>query len=210
LDKAKGASTLSRDAQIPQDWSLVADQWQQAIDFMQAVPRGDHNYSTAQKLLPTYRDNRVRAEQRAKQSLGKIATAPTRPNSSEGIPLITGSETGGDAMTMISTLNQQQIDFFNRQKRFAANLAELGNPVPGNSLSYTYSTKGEQGKQAVSQAIAKQNGLPSYTGVVYIVKDGNNETPLSAICTTSQSGKSPALPRLVGKDIQCPEGSTRV
>jgi hypothetical protein len=176
---------------------------------MKAVPRSDRNYSTAQKLLPTYQDNRTRAEQRAKQGLGRIATAPNRPTS-EGIPLITGSETGADAMTMVSTLNQQQIDFFNRQKRFAANLAELGNSVPGNSPSYTYFTRGEQGKQAVSQAIAKQNGLPSYTGVVYIIKDGDKETPLTAICTTQQSGKSSAVPRLAGKDIQCPEGSTKV
>ncbi len=38
IDAATGAITISKSAVSPEDWSLVASQWQQAINSLKAVP----------------------------------------------------------------------------------------------------------------------------------------------------------------------------
>lgn len=57
IDRASGAFTLSRSAQSQDDWQLVANRWQQAIDLMAAVPTASPRHSQAQKKVSEYRNN---------------------------------------------------------------------------------------------------------------------------------------------------------
>jgi predicted aspartyl protease len=70
LDKAAGAYSISQSAQSPSDWSLVANQYQDAIALMKQVQRNDPYYSIAQQKVTEY-------QQRVKQAqLRTVATQP--------------------------------------------------------------------------------------------------------------------------------------
>jgi predicted aspartyl protease len=68
IDRASSAFVLSRSAQSQDDWSLVARRWQQAIDFMSAVPASSPSYSQAQTKVKEYRTNLTYAQQQANRS----------------------------------------------------------------------------------------------------------------------------------------------
>lgn len=210
-DKATSARALAQDAQTPEDWNLVVIQWQRAIAFMKEVPRSDRNYASAQKLLTTYQQELGRAQQIAKRGGRSRSTVVVKDNSKGGIPLIVAAA-GTDAPNAITTLNQQQIEFFTKQKRFAANLNELNSPISTDNPSFTYSTVGTGRSRAISTAIAKQDGLTSYIGAVFVVKDEkNNDTTVTIACVTAQPSKRPpALPQLEGKEAKCPAGSSKL
>jgi hypothetical protein len=209
-DKASSAKALAQDAQTPEDWNLVVIQWQRAIAFMKEVPRSSPNYASAQKLLATYQQELGRAQQIAKRG-GRRSTVVAKDTSKGGIPLIV-SAAGTDAPNAITLLNQQQIEFFTKQKRFAANLAELNSPIATDNPSFNYNTVGTGRNRAISTAIAKQDGLTSYTGAVFVVKDEkNNDTTVAIACVTAQPSKRPpAVPQLEGKEAKCPAGSSRL
>ncbi|UBF28157.1 type IV pilin-like G/H family protein [Kovacikia minuta CCNUW1] len=237
IDKATSAKVLAQDGQTPEDWNLVITQWQRAIAFMKTVPRSSRTYASAQKLLPTYQAELARAQQIAKRGGRNPSSRIAKDNSKGGIPLIVSAGgTDADGATTIASLNQQQIDFFTRQKRFAANLPELNSSFPGNNPSYVYRTSGVGNNRAISTAIAKQDGLNSYIGAVFVVRDAknndrknnngknndgknspenNNETPDETIvaiaCVTAQPSKTPpTIPQLQGKEARCPAGSSKL
>jgi hypothetical protein len=208
MDKAASATTLARDAQTPEDWKLVITQWERAISFLKSVPRDNPNYPKAQKLLPDYQQQLANARQQAKTNPRQTTTVAQKP-SEGGIPLFVTSD-NANAIEAMNTLNQKQTEFFNQKKRFASNLAELGSGVVPENPSYSYTTRGDE-KQAISTAIAKRDGLPSYTAAVFMVKDGNNNLLLSIVCASQQSSKvAPALPRVDGKQLKCGNGSSSV
>ncbi|MGA7934901.1 MAG: type IV pilin-like G/H family protein [Kovacikia sp.] len=212
IDKATSAQALAQDAQTPEDWKLVVTQWQRAIAFLKAVPRSSRNYGAAQKLLVVYQRELARTQQIAKQDGSSPSTQIAKDTSKGGIPLIVGGtpEAGVDVVNAVTTLNQQQIEFFARQKRFAANLAELNATIPDNS-SYLYKTVGDGKNRAISTAVAKQDGLTSYSGSVFVVKDAkNNETTVAIVCVTAQPSKTPPAALLQGKTAVCPAGSSRL
>jgi hypothetical protein len=65
--------------------------------------------------------------------------------------------------------------------------------------------------EAIATATAKENGLKSYTGAVFTVVRSQEASTITATCeTTSPSKTPPDKPRLVGEDILCPSGSSRV
>lgn len=213
LDRAASATTLGQAAQTQDDWNLVISRWQQAIAFMKAVPTSSPDRGAAQKLLVEYQQSLNRAQQRAK-SPGQSSTA-VRRTQDEGIPLIAGSnsssdlESSPDVVATLNRLNQQQIQFFTKQKRFATNLKEL-NVTGIDTATYTYSTAAIQPTQAASTAIAKQDG-PSYTGAVFIEQDEKgNPIPIAGICITAPATKTPPIPELVSQKITCPPGSKNI
>ena len=54
IDTATGAISISKSAVSRDDWSLVANQWQQAIQLLKKVPASSSNHAIAQKKLPQY------------------------------------------------------------------------------------------------------------------------------------------------------------
>lgn len=223
VDKAASATSLAQSAQTPEDWNLVLTQWQRAIAFMKAVPASSPNYAAAQKLLSSYQQALVRTQLQAKRGGASQVPIVARGGSAEdGTPLMAGSQPSANsdtaqaaattAIATVKVLLQQQTDFFAKQKRFAPTLADLDSSIPADTPNYAYSTNVLPSKQVIATATAKQDNLPSYLGIMLSVKDDkNNDMAITAICATSKPSKTlPGAPQVVGKEIQCPSGATKV
>lgn len=65
IDIAAGAATIAKSAVSREDWTLVVNQWQQAIRLIQAVPKSSTNHSDAQKKLAQYQSFLADARERA-------------------------------------------------------------------------------------------------------------------------------------------------
>jgi predicted aspartyl protease len=68
LDRASSAYTISRSAQSRDDWRLVMNRWQQAIDLMKTVPASNARHRLARQKLAEYRQNLAYAQQQANRS----------------------------------------------------------------------------------------------------------------------------------------------
>jgi len=68
LDRAMSAATLGQAAQSQDDWRLVASRWQQAIEWMQAVPGANPDRAQAQRKVTEYQRNLAFAQQQANRS----------------------------------------------------------------------------------------------------------------------------------------------
>lgn len=77
IDRASSAFTLSRSAQSKDDWRLVANRWQQAIDLMAAVPVSSTHYAQAQAKVAEYRQNFNHAQQQAERPTTAANTGGT-------------------------------------------------------------------------------------------------------------------------------------
>lgn len=216
--KATSATRLAKTAVTKDDWNLVLLQWQRAIDLLKPVPRSHPSWAKAQQLLARYEKERQQA-----QIYAKTGTSPrspvaqnktTAPAPNIGFVALDGAGAGdeADVAAVMAQLNQQQITFFGQQKRFAKSLSELGRDESAQLANYVINTASGQPNQAISTAIAKQDGLISYIGAVFAVPDEQKRTiTVSIVCVTQQPTKTaPALPTLVGKQAQCPAGTQAV
>lgn len=68
IERATGAFNISRSAQSQDDWRLVANRWQQAIDLMAAVPVSSPHHRQAVQKLAEYRRNLAFAQQQSNRS----------------------------------------------------------------------------------------------------------------------------------------------
>lgn len=94
------------------------------------------------------------------------------------------------------------------QGRFTSNLQELQTHSPDSSNDHQLQVLEADENKAVVVAIAKQNGLFSYTGAVYAQEAS---LPVSAICKSNEPTKTPpGAPKLTGSTIICAQGSTAV
>ena len=73
INRASSAFTLSQSAQSQDDWRLVSNRWQQAIDLMATVPSSSPNHGNAQQKLTEYRRNLSYARQQAALPVPEIA-----------------------------------------------------------------------------------------------------------------------------------------
>lgn len=74
VNRASAAFTLSQSAQSQDDWRLVSNRWQQAIELMTAVPASSPNHATAQEKLTEYRRNLSYAREQAATPIPEIAS----------------------------------------------------------------------------------------------------------------------------------------
>jgi parvulin-like peptidyl-prolyl isomerase len=65
---ATSAANLTQTAQSPQEWDTVAERWQKAIAFMQAVPSDSRNYQIARSRVSEYQRNLEYAKEKANPS----------------------------------------------------------------------------------------------------------------------------------------------
>ncbi|NEP13444.1 MAG: aspartyl protease [Symploca sp. SIO2C1] len=80
MDIATGAITISQSAVSRDDWSLVASQWQQAINLLKSIPASDGNYGTAQQKLPIYQRFMAEAKTKATPPPEKPKEGDTNPD----------------------------------------------------------------------------------------------------------------------------------
>lgn len=65
LDKATAALTIAQSASCPDDWLLVAAQWQEAITLLKAVPVSSRNHERAAKMIAQYQQKLAYAQNQA-------------------------------------------------------------------------------------------------------------------------------------------------
>jgi GUN4-like len=65
-NKAISAKNIAKIAQTKEDWTLVVNRWQQAIDLIKAVPTSNPKYALAQKQLAAYQTGLKDAEKQLK------------------------------------------------------------------------------------------------------------------------------------------------
>jgi clan AA aspartic protease (TIGR02281 family) len=65
LNTAAAARAVSETAMAKEDWSLVADRWQESISQLKAVPKNSINYPLAMKILPQFQQNLSHARQKS-------------------------------------------------------------------------------------------------------------------------------------------------
>lgn len=65
VDLASGALSISQSAVCQDDWKLVAKHWQQAINFLKAVPASSPNQANAKQKLPLYQSYLATAQKKA-------------------------------------------------------------------------------------------------------------------------------------------------
>lgn len=204
VTKAKGATNLAQSAQSKQDWELVVIQWQKAIELMNAVPPTSEHYATAQKLVKEY-ENRVT---QAQQQIQVIATRPS-PDTVKPNPAATQTAMGnigisGEGLSVVSNLLQSQLVYYNQNRRFAPRLADLSNTLPNQTESYRYRVYGQGARRAYIKASPRRQGLLSYTGVIYITRNGNQEQVVTGICGSTQPSRlAPTVPRVRDNRIEC-------
>ena len=91
-NKAISAKNIAQIAQTKEDWTLVTNRWQQAIDLIKAVPKSNPKYSLAQKQLAEYQSGLNNAEKQLK------LPAPTPSNLADNQDTI--QETPGQVYTV--------------------------------------------------------------------------------------------------------------
>lgn len=65
-NKAISAKNIAQIAQTKEDWTLVLNRWQQAIDLIKAVPKSHPKYALAQKQLAAYQTELNAAQKQLK------------------------------------------------------------------------------------------------------------------------------------------------
>jgi hypothetical protein len=87
LDTGMGAATITQSASSKDDWRLVINRWQAAIDLLKTVSKSSPNYATAQKKIAEYRQNLAYAQQQTnrvspspKKAIAPVASKPSQPS----------------------------------------------------------------------------------------------------------------------------------
>jgi predicted aspartyl protease len=86
LNIAAAARAVSETALAKEDWSLVADRWQESINKLQTVPQNSINYSLARKILPQFQQNLSYARAKAanfKTSAPDLSKADLTPKNTK-------------------------------------------------------------------------------------------------------------------------------
>lgn len=66
LDTGMGAAVITQSAQSQDDWNLVVNRWQTALNLLKAVPSSSPDYAIAQKKIAEYQRNLAYAQQQQK------------------------------------------------------------------------------------------------------------------------------------------------
>ncbi|MBE9125089.1 MULTISPECIES: retropepsin-like aspartic protease family protein [unclassified Coleofasciculus] len=75
IDTASSAVTISQSAVSREDWGLVANRWQDAINLLKTVPASNQNYKNAQQKLSQYQNLLTDA---------KVRSTPPPPKPKQG------------------------------------------------------------------------------------------------------------------------------
>lgn len=80
VERASSAYTIGKSAQSRDDWRLVANRWQQAIELMKTVPSSNPRWTQVQQKLTEYQQNLAYAQRQANR--------PTTTPNPDGVVVI--------------------------------------------------------------------------------------------------------------------------
>ncbi|MBD1807784.1 type IV pilin-like G/H family protein [Microcoleus sp. FACHB-SPT15] len=163
--------------------------------------------------------------------LQKISDETTVPS---GVPVLSDIETPAEQEQVIADLetqareareaegklmtgamNRAQQAFYLENEKFGTTIEDLSIGIKPESENYRYQIvpQGNQTQSVMMTAQAKRPELRSYTGTVFVVKDGDDLLTVAGICETdTPSSTPPAMPTAPSKTqgrwmIQCLAGS---
>jgi clan AA aspartic protease (TIGR02281 family) len=107
LNTAAAARAISETALAKEDWSLVADRWQESVSKLKEVPKNSINYPLAMKILPQFQQNSATARQKAANFKAPKADQPISDlNKSDPTKKISKSEENTDSPVVITKIEQ--------------------------------------------------------------------------------------------------------
>ncbi|NJO59290.1 MAG: hypothetical protein HC836_13540 [Richelia sp. RM2_1_2] len=118
-----------------------------------------------------------------------------------------------EAKLNIGSINRGQQVMQLEKDRFSTSITELELGISSETDNYSYNITEAGTSSAITTATAKENGMKSYTGAVFMLKDSEYDfdTTKAVICETNSASKTPpGNPQLLGEDIQCAKGSKKL
>ena len=117
-----------------------------------------------------------------------------------------------EARSFVGSMNRAQQAYYIEFSRFAKDLKSLQMGVPAETDHYSYRVVPQKNAKSVMMiAKAKREGLRSYTGAVFAVKQGKTEITIAQICETTTPSQTPpvmpSFPKNSQEPIQCAAGS---
>jgi predicted aspartyl protease len=82
IDKADSATTISQSAQSQDDWNLVINRWQQALQLMKAVPKNSPHHAQTKTKIAEFERNLTAAQ----QQVARIANPPAASSAAIDLP----------------------------------------------------------------------------------------------------------------------------
>lgn len=79
LDKAAAADSISQSARSADDWTLVANKWQEALTLMKSIPTDSRYHVIAQTKMAEYQRNIGYAQQQIKVSSNSVPQLESLP-----------------------------------------------------------------------------------------------------------------------------------
>jgi hypothetical protein len=118
-----------------------------------------------------------------------------------------------EAKTYVGSMNRAQQAFFLEKTYFAVNLEVLAIGIPSETANYKYQVMGLNSTKAVqNMAIAKGDGLKSYTGLVYLAKTPDSPEPYttSLLCESITPTRQ-MPPKFILQTVpECPSGYKQI
>ncbi len=118
-----------------------------------------------------------------------------------------------EAKTYIGAMNRAQQAYYLENNKFSSEISDLGIGINDETENYQYQVNNDGNpKKTVATARAKNDSLRSYTGAVFIIKSPDGfDTTTAVICQTNQPSQiPPGTPELIGDEIQCSSGSSKL
>ncbi|MBE9117992.1 pentapeptide repeat-containing protein [Lusitaniella coriacea LEGE 07157] len=118
-----------------------------------------------------------------------------------------------EAKNYVGAMTRAQQAYYLEESKFATEIDELGIGISSETDWYSYEIvpQPDSTESVMMVARAKEDGLKSYTGIVFLIGDvsGDDWSSITQICETEQpSAQPPAMPQLLeDREIQCPAGS---
>lgn len=123
-----------------------------------------------------------------------------------------------NAKTSVNRLNRGQQGLFIEKSRFSSNIEDLGVGVQTETDDFFYRVRVFDNKRVQTMGIPKKDGLNSYTGGVFVLRDryhSQNVSPLAILCESDRPTKAiPPIPTASSEfsdaQLKCPPGYTQV
>ncbi|MCW6036568.1 type IV pilin-like G/H family protein [Spirulina subsalsa FACHB-351] len=124
-------------------------------------------------------------------------------------------DSGDRAQFFLKTVAKGQEGYYKANGEFATSLEKLSLNLKLDTPDYRYDlvSYGEPAESLIMTATAKEEGLESYAGVIYIQQNESEVNAVVNLCKTSTPSKTP--PQLSpqpqpGQELKCPDGSVSV
>ena len=118
-----------------------------------------------------------------------------------------------EARINIGSMNRGQQAYFLEKRQLTNSVADLGLNIPPETENYSYQIEIQPDGQSVKiTAQAKEDTLRSYTGAVFIDKQGEEAKTYQGLCESDKPNTTPpAMPTLdltsTPPSVECPPGS---